>query len=283
MPTPSTRTTVYLDTSAWNGVLDAAGPLWRPDPDALELLFSSCDLDEFGAAEEAKAAELATFAWECSNRRKLLDHVELAAGEIAAHQLGEPLTEPYDEDPGFFLGWHMLRTGQTPPELREALVAQMKQIKRELLEHVREGRKFFAPFYRKAKELGLEYSWEEFVSDTDYQDQLREKLLEGIAVNGLLGIIPDPQAALSVPLWELPGTAASLQYYMAMLHVACHETGKWSRPDFGDQVDMRHATYAGIADVYVSGDDRMRWLLTDRVLDCRAEVLPPEKFLARFG
>ena len=52
-----------------------------------------------------------------------------------------------------------------------------------------------------------------------------------------------------------------------------------ARPDFGDQVDFRHACYAGVADLFVSNDGRMREILTTMVVDRRAEVLSPDEFL----
>lgn len=107
--------------------------------------------------------------------------------------------------------------------------------------------------------------------------------LGNLMAGGVADWVPDLAGVGDVPLWRLPAMAACLQYWIALCYVACHEEGPMSRPDFGDQVDFRHAAYAGLADLFVSGDVRMRWILMARVVNWRAEVLTPDEFVARIS
>ena len=51
------------------------------------------------------------------------------------------------------------------------------------------------------------------------------------------------------------------------------------RAEAGRVYGFRHACYAGVADLFVSNDGRMREILTTMVVDRRAEVLSPDEFL----
>ena len=71
---------LYLDSSAWNKLADGAS-IDLPG----EVLFSSCNLDEFGGADRARQQRLAQLAWDTSNRKKLRDHVELMHTEVSGN------------------------------------------------------------------------------------------------------------------------------------------------------------------------------------------------------
>lgn len=275
----SAERSVYLDTNAWNGLLN-----WETGSPAngcrrFEYLFSSCNLDEFCLADISRAKALADLAWERSNRRKLHDHLEMTAIEIAAFQRGESSYPIYHDDPGFQIGWQAMRAMAWPNGMREALQRQVTAAKKQFLEHLRESRRIFMPIFQLGRKLGLRTEWNSFLQELETDPALRSFVLESLRLAGLAAYIPDPDSTPSLPFWSLPATSSWVQYWLALSYIACHETGRLTHPDLGDQFDFRHACYAGIADLFVTGDARMKYLLTERVPDRRAEVLDLDAFL----
>ncbi|MCZ6688000.1 MAG: hypothetical protein O7H41_00145 [Planctomycetota bacterium] len=68
---------VYLDTSAWNWLVDWSARRSRKRVLGPEYLFSSCNLDEFGLAGNIRSRDLAAFAWSITNRKRLQDHLDI--------------------------------------------------------------------------------------------------------------------------------------------------------------------------------------------------------------
>jgi hypothetical protein len=68
---------------------------------------------------------------------------------------------------------------------------------------------------------------------------------------------------------------------LALGFTASFEGGATSKPDYGDQVDFRHAAYAGAVDVFVTEDRKMAELLSSKLCDARAKIVHVEEFLTR--
>ncbi len=274
---------VYMDTIAWNAVHDRVQTGSIEFYRGPEYLFSSCDLDEFCLSESPRARELANFAWELSNRKKLLDHVELTAAEIASYQQGTALQEPYDEDPRLIDAWAYVRRDGVPPEMHAALKADMEQTKRNYRSGMRLTRDIFRPVFDKFAAIGIEQNWRQILGEMNDEDLISTFLTNLLEHEGLLDRVPDPQRISDIDYVNLPATACWLEYYIAVSFLAAFESGKHARPDLGEQVDYRHACYAGIADTFVTADDRMMHILQNMVLHRRAEVVTPDELQARLG
>lgn len=271
--------TVYLDTNAWNSVLDwqsrrsvkwLAGPVY---------LFSSCNLDEFALAPPARARDLASFAWRITNRQKLLDHVELTAAELAAYRRG---TEPdyFDHrDQYFGRAWGFMRSLGADPAMQAGLREWVDDAKRQYQAHLQDTRDLLGPYFRKAAELGVEQDWPALLEEMAGETEIRQLLAASLREAGIGTQRANIAALENLDYRVLPGTACGIQYHLALSFLAAQRTGKLSKPDYGDQVDFRHAYYAGIADVYVTGDRRMFEILTTMVPSLRARVLTREDFI----
>jgi len=89
--------------------------------------------------------------------------------------------------------------------------------------------------------------------------------------------LPERELVLGVDYRLIPCTATSCEYNTALAYcVLC----KKFDPDKGDSEDMKHAFYAGFADVFVTRDDRMFMILNDMVISKRAEIVKAEEFVA---
>ena len=95
--------------------------------------------------------------------------------------------------------------------------------------------------------------------------------------------IPDPNGVAEIPIDRLPCTYSWIQFYFALLYrVSVLSRGK-GRPRSSDQVDFRHACYAGLADVFVTDDGGMFETLSEMVTVKKAEVLRPGDYTSKFG
>jgi hypothetical protein len=229
-----------------------------------EVLFSSCNLDEFSLASTHRAKELAQLAWAITNRRKLLDHIEIIHEEVAAYQSGRSAVL-YDSDPGFDLGWKFMRSGGSPSEIRDQIRKSMKATKSGFREHLQLGRDVFRPFFDRLAELGIQLDWPEFLLEIRNEGSIGRLIEETLQMENLHLKVPKPDEIHLVPYLELPGTTASIEYLIALRFLAARQAGKLGRPDLGDQVDTRHACYAGLSALFVSQDNRMRSILATMV------------------
>jgi len=271
---------VYFDTSAWNVVCDWAvgkSHKWIEGP---EYLFSSCNLDEFSIASTSRARELAAYAWRISSRRKLLDHLELSVAEIAAFQNGVGVAT-YDDarDRTFTPAWRAMRTSGLTNEMRDALAADIDAAKSEYRDWFRFGRETFHPFFSSASKLGVARSWPDLLAELQSGPEMRAGLRQSLTDAGLLRRIPRPNELEDVPWTAIPCTSCWLEYHTAMYYLAAFDSKRLGRPDKGDQVDFRHACYAGMADIFVTGDRRMHAILEDMIPSRRARLLTAQEYL----
>lgn len=273
------RPTVYFDTSAWNAVCDSivgsANRLHGPT-----YLFSSCNLDEFAPCEPHRSKRLASFAWRLSNRHKLKDHLELSAEEVAAFRNVRD-AELFDTDHGFHMAWSAMRSDGARG-MRFELDQYLRPMKNEYRSHLKLQRELFGPVFQAADELGLAYSWSHILGELETGPEIKGLLRDALSTPGLPARRSNTAAIDGIDYRLLPATACWIQYYIALGYLAAHKTGRYSKPDLGDQVDFRHACYAGISDVFVTNDKRMRMILTSMVPSCRAEVVSVDSFLASF-
>lgn len=282
----SRRPTVYLETSAFNSVFDAMRNRSRATKalaTEYEILFSSCNLDEFGGAKRYRAVELASFAWKATNRQKLLDHIEIMATEIDRHLAsGAPPADYVDRsDPGFPTAWQMMRENTTPELAEKAVQAYMRTAKEAFRDHGAVARRVFSSARKNHGDLGhLTPDWPVFLKELE-EDAFPQQVM----VQQLIEVCPEVRLKASadeimnVDYRLLPSTAVGLQYFFALEYRASFESGRQNSPDLGDQVDVRHAYYAGIADYFVSDDRNCRRILSEDVEVRTSEVLSATEFL----
>jgi hypothetical protein len=166
--------------------------------------------------------------------------------------------------------------------MRGELDRYMRRSKEEYRAYLKMQRELFGPLFRAADELGLGKSWSDVLSELEGGPEIEDLLRNALDSPGLPARRMNTRAVSGIDYRLLPGTACWIQYYIALGYLAAHKTGRSSRPDLGDQVDFRHACYAGIADVFVTNDERMRMVLTSMVPSCRAEVASVDSFLGSF-
>lgn len=270
---------VYFDTSAWNFFYDWLSRKSKKYIRGPEYLFSSCNLDEFAMSGQNRARELASFAWNLSNRKKLLDHVEFTFNEIVNYQLGNQISGIYDEDPPFHESWRIMRKGSISSELKRNLKELSRFSKGVYRDQLRSDRDIFKPIFESAKSLGFQKTWPELLREMEHEGYIGALIINLLEQEGYISQIPEPNSIGKIPYRELPCTAAWIQYYLSLFHLASFEKGKLSKPDLGDQVDFRHACYAGLADIFVTDDQRMFTVLTDMVETKRAGIIKPEEYI----
>jgi hypothetical protein len=236
-------------------------------------------LDEFSLASSARAKELAGFAWRLSNRKKLLDFIEVTAAELASWRTGRAVDYFDSGDRGFSLAWNAMRNRGVDDGTRSAMQAIMGMPKNEYTGHLRATRELFGAFFRAAAENGISRDWPSILSEMAGEPDIRGMIAAALSDPGLRSQKANLATLANVDYRELPGTACWVQYHLALSFLAAQRTGKLTRPDHGDQVDFRHACYAGIAGVYVTRDSRMKEVLSTMVPSCRARVVTPGEYL----
>ena len=267
---------IYLDTIAWNILCDSRERTAMQVLENSEVLFSSCNFDEFCLASSERAQELCAFSLETSNGRRLRDHIELSAAEIRARLTSSEPADPYEDDPKFSAVWKHASESGVPEQIRSAAQEQMEAAKRDLRDHLRTSRDVFRPLFARFEKLGVKQAWPELLNEMDAEGSLMAWVLGLIEHEGLLGSISDRDAAARIGCRSLPATACWVEYSVGMSYLASFDSGKMTKPDRGDQVDFRHAAYAGVVDVFVTADSRMQYVLNELVLDRRAEVVTPD-------
>jgi hypothetical protein len=270
---------VYLDTSGWSAAHDVRGGVPLRDI-GREFLFSSCNLDEMALAEFSRARALAQFAWLSSNKLKLKDHLELAAAEIRSLHGELDDSDLFENDVGFMRAWEQIRSSGVPAPIQDAVRRTLTRIKKQFREHLRDTRDLFRPLFDGLESRGFQRSWPELLNEM-VSDGSIMRMVEGLlAAEGLLRAVPSAIDLRRVSLTRLPATASWTECYIALSYLATQNEGRVSRPDFGDQVDFRHACYAGVADVFVTGDVRFKEILDRYVVHKRAEIVTPDEFFA---
>jgi hypothetical protein len=278
MVVPDSAST-YLDTNAWNRLLDWSARRSRSHLRGRTILFSSCNLDEIAGAGHYRAKDLASLAWDVSNKRKLFDHLELTVAEIRAHLRAAPDASPFDDDPRFVYSWKQVRTGSTSKEVADALKETMSEAKKSFQEHLRRQRELLRSTFRLFESLGVRKEWRDMLDELEGEGYIREHIAQNLEFAGASDLAREIRARDPRMYRSLPGTSCWVQYYMGLSFIACYEDGEQSKPDFGDQVDFRHAAYAGIADQFVTSDQRMRRILMEMVPSRHSSVLTFEEFI----
>jgi hypothetical protein len=266
---------IYLDTIGWNALYDSSYDSDARFLEENEVVFSSCNLDESCLSNSDRARDLLAFAWRASNKKKLLDHLELTAVEIRGRQTNEE-PSPFDDDPAFMQAWEYMRQHGIPPDMHEAMKRGMIEAKRHYRSHLRTTRDVFRPIFDRFAEIGIKQAWPQMLNEMDRDGSITEWIIGLLKHEGLLSRIPDPAGVAEISFRDLPGTACWVEYCIGLAYLAAFESGSHTKPDLGDQIDFRHATYAGIADVFVTADGRMEQVLTDMVIDRRAQIVQPD-------
>ncbi len=226
-----------------------------------------------------RARELASFAWNLSNKKKLLDHVEFTFNEIVSYQRDNLIFDIYDEDPPFHESWRIMRKGGISSELKRNLKKLTHFSKDEYRDQLRSDRDIFKPIFESAKSFGFEKTWPELLREMEHEGYIGALIKNLLEQEGYISKIPEPNSIGKIPYRELPCTAAWIQYYLSLFYLASFEKGNLSKPDLGDQVDFRHACYAGLADIFVTGDQRMFKVLTDMVETKRTSLFKPKEYI----
>jgi hypothetical protein len=133
----------------------------------------------------------------------------------------------------------------------------------------------FKQWFDLARDEEPKVAWDRHLQELEAEGYIGEMLEAMLRTEGL-----GAEFDRGIPYRRLPATACWVQYYLALSFLATHASRKTGRPETGDQADYRHACYAGIADVLVAGDGRMRHILGEMVRDKRATILSPEEFVA---
>ena len=281
------RPLVYLDTSAINS-LHAALSRGIVPPSAVDrhqFVVSSCQLDEIALSEPEKAADLASVLWSHSNRRKLRDHVELTELEVRAalRGRGPAFHEYYDDgDTGFKRAWRAMRERRASPEQRTALRAQVEQAKSAFKVAGKLERELFKSLRESVQGYDFKSGWKAMLRDLRRDGRIGELVWSTLSRDPFSNVAADfrESEVIAVDYLRLPTTAVGLEYYLARRYVADFGSGEIARPSRGDQVDFRHSYYAGLVDIFVSGDDIMLTLLREFVKADTAEILSAQDFIA---
>lgn len=271
---------VYLDTSAWNWTLAFMAGRSRRIFRDVQILISSCVLDEFCLASPGRAQELSSFAWEISARWKLKDHLPLSADEISSHQRGVEYPSLEDTgDPKFHEGWRLLRTGQITKEHKEWVGEQLNEAKKRFRDWLQSLREEFAPLFVQAKTEGLECPWPAYLRELREEGRVSDLITGLLQEFDLVANIPDIDAIIEIDPGGVPATSCWSEYYLAQSYLASRVQGASGKPNRGEQIDFRHAAYAGVVDFFITADARMEEILNEMVFSKRAHVLHPEKWL----
>lgn len=271
---------IYLDTIAWNQLYDLTSGGSLKHLEGPEYFFSSCNLDEFCLSESDRAKNLAKFAWDLSNKKKLLDHVEFTIAELRGYPDNNSLS-PFDNDQAFMNAWAHIREFGVPDAVHALHEQQSKKVKREFRQFLRSTRVVFRPVFEQFKAVGIEEHWTSVLQAMSDEGHIGQFLTDLIRQEGLIHLLPKPASVIDTPYAKLPATASWVEYYVALSFLAGQESDKHAKPDYGDQVDFRHACYAGIVDLFVTADSRMAHVLANMVVHKRAEVVDPAGLLKR--
>ncbi len=280
---------VYLDTSAYNYILKnyQIHEFIHNLKNNYEIYFSSCNLDEFGIGQSKISSQLAQFSWIISNQKKLLDHIELIIHEML-YELGKISKLDYFDmsDLGFYKVWELMRKKCLPQEFNDYLAKSIRFNKELHRDHERGMRKIFT------NEFDLTNSGINESMKTLWPKNLFELENEGwildFFINNLYNYYPDFKELISltelrsINYKKLKGTAPGMQYFFALQYIQSFQSGEMSKPDLGDQVDIRHTFYAGIVNYFITNDNRMYTIFNDYVFAPHGKVIKPKDFIDNY-
>jgi len=271
---------VYFDMNAINFLCDKfKGKSKRPFK-KYEILFSWPLFDEIECnVKLARAIDLAVFMWQVSNRKILLNSDDLIFFELQSLLTGNKLklSDYYDSNDSYLLAWNELRKGTISIQDREKLRANIAENKNHILSLERERRKTYRPEFQidnsfpkdwnSAYNLLLSINW------------FNKKIYNDFNNKGILNRFIDPQKILELDYKKLPCASIGLEFFGALKFLIDSQSKKIGSPDRGDLPDMQHAFYIGLADYFVTNDERVYHISHDLIDTKGTKVQKAEEFL----
>ena len=274
-------TLVYLDTSAINDLGVDLHLIAKTGQ--FEFLVSSCQIDELACADPARQILLTKLTWEVTNKQKLLEHIPIMYAETAAELGIRPrlrrLEDYYDQDPLFLSSWRAVTTGLLPAQFMDHYREFVLAFKEGYRRWSNQDSEILRPVVNRLKRTGAPPpSWQDFLAETEAEGWFNEFIYVNLSLYPQFARFLVREDVLHIDYRRLRCTSVGLQYYLASQWLDIFGEGKHARITRGDQVDVRHAFYAGLADCFVTGDTKMRNILAHMVPGNRAKILQPQEF-----
>jgi len=274
---------LYMDTSSWNALWDlvASGLVRRRVLEPFRVMFSSNVLDELAGTPHAeRRRSMIDLAHALCHPVPFQHHVEVMCAELLCWHSGK--SAAFKDyllcDPDFQASWLAFgQTGVVPEAVRQIASGAMESAKKEALIELRRRRDAFPIPAEIVAELPAESRREMLDRLFDDPPYFREwcyqnlvQLYELPITRGELDRL-DPRSC--------PATSVEVSYVLCLPFLAATKMLRPHRINRGDLKDMHHAVYAGIADLFVTEEDKMRKILGQLIPDVRSEVLPLREML----
>jgi len=285
------RQKLYLDTSALNFLRNEYIVKERSSyiiTQRYDVLVSLCLLAEILSSDKDLSQRLARCLWKMTDHRILIPCEELIFAEVR-NALGlDSELDYFHIQKRALEDWKAVSMGAVSPTAHDDFRAYWQGIKRGHKVYMKavaaSQEEMIAPFLSSQGTDGMMQNW-----PRELAAQITNRHVQATIYNCMdlfctnnparfpRSHLPERELVLGVDYRLIPCTATSCEYNTTLTYcVLCKLFG----PDKGDSEDMKHAFYAGFADVFVTRDDRMFMILNDMVISKKARIVRAEDFVA---
>ena len=245
---------------------------------------TSCQIDEIGLNRSAEfKSQLADLIFNISDKKKLLDHIEIMASEVL-FILGKIKSLSYI-DPRFEFYNQIIKQiikKRITDEMQKYLEGQMISAKKLYREEENLIRQIFKPFFGLASYLGCKKDFKsiftEMINEGLINDFLYKTLeFEKDNLGFDFSIIKDE--IYNLDLKKLNCSYIGIQGKIAYSYLSCFEQGNISKLKDSDQIDIRHLFYLNYAEIFVTDDKKMLEVSKNMIEGITSVVVSTENFL----
>jgi hypothetical protein len=274
------RPLAYLDTNALNFLCDKFRGKSKRRLKHFDLPLSWPLIDEIECnSAYSRTIDLAEFVWQASTRQVLLTVGDLVGLEVRCAITNQEISNLsyYERGRSHLDALNDARKGKTPNQAREALRKSIGKQKERIRDWERDQRKKWAS--RFAGGTSLPKVWGEFRRYLQAEKYFNQVLYGMINAYGLSSHYTY-ESIMNLEYGRLPAVSIGIEFYVALQFLLDSQPQDLGKPDRGDLPDMQHAFYVGLCDYFVTGDSRVRHILSSMMEEKSLTVVGHDDFFA---
>lgn len=217
--------------------------------------------------------------WQASTREVLLTISDLVGLEVRYTIANQeiPVLSYYERGRSHLDALNDARKGKTPNHTRESLRKSIAGQKERIRDWERSQRKEWASKFTQGTPLPKE--WTEFRRHLEEEKYFNQVLYGMMKSYGLAGHYTY-ESIMKLEYGRLPAVSIGIEFYVALQFLLDSQPQGLGKPDRGDLPDMQHAFYSGLCDYFVTGDSRVRHILSTMMGEKSPRVVGHDDFLA---
>jgi len=270
---------VYLDTSSINCLYENFGNRSKKIFKDYEIYLSGSHLDEIiQISSVVRTQEIFKFLWSISNRIVLKDKrklVEMEVSSLLSHIELNIEDYFYPKHEVYISAFKDLRKGVLGDKSKLAL-SKIKDKKKISFDQTKRRRVEWQSHFDGNR---LPDSWDELFHVLRERRSFNRTLFIDLKGNNVIKIYKKKHI-MDLIYENLVCTSIGLEYFFAFRFVTESMPRRYGKPTPGEIYDNTHVYYAGLVDIFVTDDERMKYIMRDLLHINRPLIISSEEFVS---